>query len=676
MRPSDRPAQPNRRAFLTALGVVPVSLALASCSTGSSSKAPTGPDLSQVDDAVRLQDDLYRHINGKWLDSFQLPPDKTSVSTFSDIDDHVQDQLRAVLDKIHDPKDGTDEQRMRDIYDARMDTAAFDTLGMTPLQPWFDKADQAVTRADLAKLMGQMPIAGVVGIGVSIDAKDSTKYVPEISQSGPGITAKYYSDPAFAKYLAAYRTLLQALATGAGFPDPAGTTNRLIDLETKIAAAFWDPTKTRDADLTYNPMSWDQLVALGPGFDWDPWLAGTSNRPKELFARVVVGEPSFITAIARIWTETDEATWREYLKMAMLRKYAKYLKKDLSDANFEYLKATTGVAERPELWKSAVGAVDNYLGEPLGKLYVDAYFPADAKNRAKDLVNNLLAAYHENFANSSWMSPATRDAAIAKLNKITVKIGYPDKWRDYSGLKITRGKLIESVIAVELFESQYSMNKLGNPVDKSEWGMTPQTVNAYYEASSNSINFPAGILQAPAFDKDAAAAVNYGAIGAIIGHEIGHGFDDQGSKYDGDGNRVDWWTQHDKDLFQAKVNQLIAQYNGLVPAGLGPDQHVNGQLTVGENLADLRGLMISLAAYRIAEKKDDPDYTAMFQSWARYWREKQTPEALEQQLANDPHSPGEFRCNQVVRNLPEFYRTFGVTPSDKLFLAEDQRVSL
>ena len=677
MSSSRRPVQLDRRSFLVALGAVPVVATLASCNgNDSASKPPAGPDLSGMDRAVRPQDDLFRHVNGTWLRTYQLPPDKTSFGTFAEVSDRVEGQLKDVIAGIEDPKDGTPEQQIRDLYDARMDEATLDKLGLTPLSGLFAQIDGAATKPDLAKVMGALPLGGLIGLGITVDEKNSNAYLPSIGQSGLGMSEQYYSKPQFAQYLAAYSTLLGKLAAGGGLPDPNGSAQRVLDLEKQIAAAFWDNVRTRDSDATYNLKSWDEVKALAPQFDWEPWLSGSTDRPKELFAKIVVAEPSFVTSAGQIWAATDIAIWRDYLKLALLRSYAKYMTKALSDANFEYVKVTAGVQQRPELWKSAVGVVDGNLGEVLGKLYVAKYFPAEAKDRAKQLVDNLLAAYRQNFRNSSWMSPPTRDAAIAKLGKITVKIGYPDKWVDYSKVKVTRGKLVESLLAITAFEAKRSMNKLGTPVDKTEWGMTPQTVNAYYDVTSNSINFPAAILQAPFFDKDAEAAVNYGAIGAVIGHEIGHGFDDQGSKYDGDGNRKDWWTPQDKAAFDAKTKQLIAQYDGLVPEGLPPTDHVNGALTVGENLADLRGLMISLAAFRIDLKTDKPNYTDMFLAWGRNWREKQTTQYTESLLADDVHSPSEFRCNQVVRNLPEFYQTFGVKEGDKLFLAQDQRVSL
>ena len=675
---SSGPARLGRRSFLIALGAVPVAAALVACDRDDTKPKPlTGPDLSGVDQAVRPQDDLYRHINGTWLRTYQMPPDKVSYGTFAEVSDRVEGQLREVIDGIHDPEDGSEAQQIRDLFDARMDLDTLEALGTTPLQPLFDRIDGAATKADLAQVMGALPLGGLIGIGIGIDRKDSNAYIATVGQSGIGMSEQYYDDPQFADQLAAYRTLLNTLATGAKLADGAG--ERTLDLETRIAAAFWDNVRTRDADATYNLMSWDEMTALAPEFDWDPWLKGVTDRPKDLFAKVVVGEPSFVTAAGALWKEVPTDTWREWLKLALLRQYAKYLNTELSDANFDYLKATVGIEQRPDLWKSAVGVVDANLGEQLGKLYVEKHFPPKAKKSAEQLVDNLLAAYRENFRNSEWMSPKTREAALAKLDKITVKIGYPDKWVDYSKLKITRGKLVESLLAIEAFEAERAVNKLGTRVDKTEWAMSPQTVNAYYQPTSNSINFPAAILQPPFFDPDALPAVNYGAIGATIGHEIGHGFDDQGAKYNGEGNREDWWTPEDLKAFEAKTKQVVDQYNTLVPQGLPPDSHVNGELTVGENLADIRGLMISLAAFRIEEGKagrNTPDYTPLFQSWGRNWREKQTEQALAQQVATDPHSPGEFRCNQVVRNLPEFYTTFGVQESDTLFLPEDQRVTL
>ncbi|WP_330183428.1 M13 family metallopeptidase [Nocardia sp. NBC_01503] len=680
---SERPFALDRRRFLIALGVLPTAALLPSCSKTEPANAATrliGPDMSGSNPAIRPQDDLYRFVNGKWLDEYQLPADKVSFGTFDEVQDRVRDQLKDIITGIHNPKSGTDEQKIRDLYDARLDTDEIEKLAMQPLQDLFAQIDGAQTKADLAKVMGALPGVGLIGLGVGADPKNSNAYLPHVVQSGTGLEQQYYTKPENADKLTAYRTFMAQIAGGAGFADPVGMSGRVVDLEGRIAAAQWNNVKLRDTDASYNPRTWAELVALAPEFDWDPWLAGNTDRPKNLFDKVNVGQPSFMTAAGQLWQQVDIADWRDYLKLGLVRGYAPYLPKAINDANFEFnFTVMSGVKQRPERWKSAVATVSGNLGDPLGKLYVDKHFPPAAKERALAMVDDLRAAYRENFQNSGWMSPPTRTAAIAKLDKIDAKIGYPDKWEDYSRVTVTRGKLIESLRAISEFEAKRMFDRLGTPVDKTEWGMSPQTVNAYYNASANEIVFPAAFLQPPFFDKDALPAVNYGAGGAVIGHEIGHGFDDQGAKYDGDGNLHDWWTPEDKAAFEAKTKLLIDQYNALVPTGLPADQHVNGELTVGENLADLRGLEISIAAYRMLEKRtgtDNPDLKPMFESWGRTWRTKMTDEALEQQIAGDPHSPAEFRCNQVVRNLADFYATYEVKEGDKEFLPPDQRVSL
>ncbi|WP_278264546.1 M13 family metallopeptidase [Nocardia sp. AG03] len=668
----------DRRAFLIAMGLVPVAATLASCATDDPTVRLTGVDMGGGDLTIRPQDDLYRHVNGAWLRDYQLPPDKASVGAITDANDRTLDQLRAIIEGISDPEQGSEAQQIKDLYDARLDLDEIERLGITPLAGLFEAIDKAPGKPELARVMAEAPIAGLIGMGIGIDRKNSKAYIPSVSQSGLTLGEQYYRKPEFAAQLAGYQTYLEKLAAGLGLADPVGVAQRTVDLEKRIAAGHWDSVRLRNTDATYNLMSWQELTQLGPQFDWDPWLAGMTDRPKSLFDKMVVGQPSFITAAAQLWAEVDIAIWRDYLKVQVAENYARFLPKAIADARFDFVgRVLSGLTEKPEMWRSAVGVVDDNLGEPLGKLYVDKHFPPAAKERALAMVADLRAAYHDNFTNSSWMSQPTREASIAKLDKIVAQIGYPDKWVDYSSVKITRGRLIESLLAINTFESRRAFARLGTEVDKSEWSMSPQTVNAYYSPTTNQIVFPAAYLQPPFFDKDAQDAVNYGAVGSTIGHEIGHGFDDQGSKYDGDGNRRDWWTPEDRAAFEAKTQQIIEQYDVLVPEGAPEGQHVNGALTVGENLADLRGLQIALAAYRkVAERTGvEPDYQSMFFSWARQWRDKQTEEATLQGL-QDTHSPNEFRCNQVVRNIAEFYSTFEVKDGDKLFLAQDQRVTL
>ncbi|WP_067695793.1 M13 family metallopeptidase [Nocardia jejuensis] len=684
MTSSGRPVGLDRRRFLIALGLVPTAAWAAACTKDDTSdKAVTtplqGPDLSGADPAVRPQDDLYRSVNGKWLKEYQLPPDKVSFGTFDEVGDRVQQQLKEIIEGIKDPKAGTAEQQIRDLYDARMDVDEIEKLGMTPLAAEFEQIDKAATKADLAKVMGSLPIGGLIGLGVGADRKNSNANVPSVGQSGIGLGEKYYRKPELADKLAGYKTFMEKIAAGAGLTDPTAAAGRVVDLETRIASGFWDSVKLRNAEATYNKMSWKDMVALGPQFDWDSWLSGNTDKPKNLFDTMIVGQPSYLTHAGNLWHDVDLAVWKDYLKLYLVRENARYLPKAIADANFDFFGTVmNGLEQRPERWKSAVATVDEAVGEQLGKLYVDKHFPPEAKKRALAMVDDLVAAYKDNFTNSSWMTQPTRDAALAKLAKMGVKIGYPDKWEDYTGLTITRGKLIESLRAVNTFGAKKMFDRLGKPVDKSEWGMSPQTVNAYYTPVNNEIVFPAAFLQPPFFDPAAQEAVNYGAGGAVIGHEIGHGFDDQGSKYDGDGNLKDWWSADDRAAFESRTKKLIEQYNVLVPEGLAPDKHVDGELTLGENVADNRGLQMSLAAYRIAQKRanvDQPDYTPMFESWGRNWRDKSTTEYQENLLANDTHSPGEVRANQTVRNQPEFYATYGVKEGDKLFLPQDQRVS-
>ncbi len=676
-----RPFRLDRRGFLIALGLAaPAAALLGSCSADSTPPVRlTGADLGGADPAIRPQDDLYRHVNGAWLRDYQLPPDKSAVGAITDADDRTLERLRGIIEGIEDPAPGTNGQRIRDLYDARLDLAEIERLGLTPMTGFYSAVDGAADKSALAGVMAGLPIDGLMAIGVGVDRRDSSAYVPSIGQSGIGLGEQYYRRPEYAPQVAAYTTYLERLAEGVGLADPAGVARRVVDLETRIAAAHWDNVRSRDADATDNPMSWTELIHSAPGFDWDRWLAGSTDRPRELFARIVVEQPSFVTAASALWAEVDIAVWREYLKLHVTDAYARFLPPRFADARFDFFGRTLGgLREKPPMWQSAVGVVDQNLGEELGELYVAEYFPPEAKQRARAMVDDLLSAYRQDFTDSSWMSPPTRAAALAKLDRMTVKIGYPDVWRDYSGLTVTRGKLIESLYAITRFENARAFARLGTPVDKKEWVMSPQTVNAYYSPPNNEIVFPAAYLQPPFFDKDATAAVNFGAVGATIGHEIGHGFDDQGAKFDGDGNRRDWWTEEDLRAFQERTARLVGQYDQLTPEGLDPAvYHVDGALTVGENLADLRGLRIALAAYRIAARRDgvEPDLREMFFAHARAWRQKQTKATTIERL-QDSHAPNEFRCNQVVRNLAEFYDAFGVTPADALFLPPDQRVTV
>ncbi|WP_018177812.1 M13 family metallopeptidase [Jongsikchunia kroppenstedtii] len=679
----------DRRAFLTAtLGLAASAAVLAACG-GSSSSKKVGPDLSGADPAIRPQDDLFRAINGTWLRDTPIPPDKSGIDTFSDLSDEAQKNLKSILEGIGSNATG-DDRKIRDLYDSYLDTATIDRLGLSPIDDLLVAVDRAQTREQLTQVMAQASTQGstdLLTIQVAPDPKDATQYLPNLNQSGLGLPDEsYYREPDYADTRAAYVAMLQKFATLAAMPDPAGTAQRMLALETAIAKGQWDNVRTRDAQATYNPRTWTEFTASAPGIDWAIWRSAVGATEQQ-FEKVVLAEPSYFTAVAQVWSTAAINDLREYVRLSIIRDFSAYLPKAYSDAQFAFYKGTlSGLKQQPDRWKNGVKLVDSTLGEALGRRYVDKYFPANAKKQALELVDNLLAAYRASFATLSWMTEPTRQAAIAKLNKITVKIGYPDSWRNYDAVTINKSTLIANLRSATSAENTRQLNKLGKPVDRGEWQMTPQTVNAYYDPSYNEIVFPAAVLQAPFFSPDAEPEVNYGGIGGVIGHEIGHGFDDQGSQYDGDGNLRDWWTPADRAAFDQKTKALIAQYNVLVPAGLAPNQHVDGALTVGENLADLGGLSISIAAYKIATKQQGPSQqqptadparlTQLFQSWARIWRGKDTPERMVSLLATDPHSPNEFRCNQVVRNLATFHSTFNVQPSDKEYLAPADRVTV
>ncbi|QBS46187.1 M13 family metallopeptidase [Nocardia sp. CS682] len=678
----------DRRTLLIALAAIPVSVTLMTGCSGRPQNG-SGSDLEEVDTMVRPQDDLYRHINGRWLREYQLPPDKSAYGTGFEVADRVQQQLEAIIDTIRDPAPGSDQQKIRDFYDACLDTEAAERLGLTPIADLLGSIDGAATKGDLARVMASIALelpydnalaaCSLFAMVVFPDSKDSATYRPQLGQAGLRFKASFYQSPAMADQRSAYRVFLEKIARSAGFADPSGMARRTFDLEDRIAAAHWDEVRNRDASATYNPRSWQELIEMGPGFEWDSWLAAYSDKPS-LFSKIVIAQPSYITSAARLWSEVDIAEWRDYLRLGVVREFAPHLNQEFSDASFDFFERTRGgQTQRPRDEETALATVSTYLDQLLGKEYVGQHFPPASRAHADELIANIVSAYRESFARADWMSQATRDAAIAKLNKLTIKTGYPDTWRDYVELSITAGHRVANIRATMRHEWKQMFAKLGAPVDKFEWKMAPQEVNASYDWNNNAILIPAGMLQPPFFDPDAEPAMNYGGIGAIIGHEIGHGFDDQGSRFDGDGNLRDWWTPADRAAFDERAEALIAQYDSLVPSGLGPEHHVNGALTVGENLADLRGLTMALAAFRRAERSrgnETPDYTNVFLAFARARRAKLRPEQQIRQLAADPHAPNEFRCNQVVRNIDEFYTAFDVKEGDGLFLPPDRRVIL
>jgi predicted metalloendopeptidase len=654
----------------------------------------SGIDLSYVDDDARPQDDLFGHVNGRWLADHDIPPDRATDGAFRLLADRAEEQVRDLIVEASERggQEGSDEQRVGDLYGSFMDTETVARVGVQPLLDELATIDAAADPTALAAVLGELQRTGVgggTGLYVDTDSKDSTRYLLHLSQSGLGLPDEsYYRDAKHADILAAYPghiARMLALALGEE-PQPnewEATAERIVALETKIAAAHWDVVKRRDADLTYNLRAFTDLTAEAPGFDWAGWIAAIGTTP-EAAAEVVVRQPDFLTAFAALWADEDLEDWKRWLRWRVISARSSMLTDELVAENFDFYGRTlSGTEEIRDRWKRGVALVENLMGDAVGKLYVERHFPPDAKARMDELVANLREAYRVSISDLDWMTPETRERALAKLDKFTPKIGYPVRWRDYPGLVIDRADLYGNYKRGNAVGYDRELAKLGGPVDRDEWFMTPQTVNAYYNPGMNEIVFPAAILQPPFFDAEADDAANYGGIGAVIGHEIGHGFDDQGAKYDGDGNLVDWWTDSDRAEFGSRTEALIAQYEDFTPRQLSGGQHVNGAFTVGENIGDLGGLSIALLAYELSlGGKPAPVIDGLtgvqrvFFGWAQVWRTKSRDAEAIRRLAIDPHSPPEFRCNGVIRNIDAYYEAFDVDESDALYLDPEQRVRI
>ncbi|MHA3024521.1 M13 family metallopeptidase [Mycobacterium sp. BMJ-28] len=645
----------------------------------------SGIDLSFVDTEVRPQDDLFGHVNGRWLADYEIPADRATDGAFRTLADRAEEQVRDLILESAESGGAGDQQRIGDLYASFMDTATVDRRGLAPLLDELAPIDAAADADSLAAVLAGLQRTGVsggTGVYVDTDSKDSTRYLLHLSQSGLSLPDEsYYRDPQHAAILAAYPAhIARMLALVDQDGDHAGTAARIVALETKVAAAHWDVVKRRDADLTYNLRKFAELPTEAPGFDWPGWAGALGVSPAE----VVVRQPDFLTAFAALWSGEPLADWKAWLRWRVISSRASLLTDALVAENFDFYGRTlSGTEAIRDRWKRGVALVENLMGDAVGKLYVDKHFPPTAKARMDELVANLREAYRVSITNLAWMTPETRDRALAKLDKFTPKIGYPARWRDYSALVIDRADLYGNYQRGYAVEYDRELAKLGGPVDRDEWFMTPQTVNAYYNPGMNEIVFPAAILQPPFFDADADDAANYGGIGAVIGHEIGHGFDDQGAKYDGDGNLLDWWTDADRAEFGLRTKALIEQYESFTPRALDAGHHVNGAFTVGENIGDLGGLSIALLAYELSlGGKEAPVIDGLsgvqrvLFGWAQVWRTKSRDAEAIRRLATDPHSPPEFRCNGVIRNIDAFYDAFEVAESDELYLEPDLRVRI
>ncbi|GAB3615721.1 M13 family metallopeptidase [Okibacterium endophyticum] len=655
-------------------------------------RSASGIDITELDSSVRPQDDLYRHVNGRWLDRTEIPDDKARWGSFHMLAEEAEKAVQAIIIEAQDARPGTEERKVGDLYASFMNTDRINQLGASPISDQLElvrNIDSIPALLSTLALLERQGVGGFVQLFVDNDPGNPERYLVFFEQGGISLPDEsYYRDEKFAEVRAAYRAHVERMfdLIVDDIPAWAGTAadvaGRAFDLETRLAAHHWDNVTTRDSVRTYNLHSLADALALADGVDLGVWIDALEAAPGT-FNEIVVREPSFLSGLASLLTEENLPLWRSWLAWKVVHSAAPYLSDAFVDENFDfYGKTLTGTPQMRERWKRGVALVEGAMGEAVGKVYVDRHFPPQAKEQMDVLVANLVEAYRQSIGSLEWMSPETRRRALEKLEKFTPKIGFPVKWRDYAELHIAHTDLVGNVRRAARFEWNRELGKIGKPLDRDEWFMTPQTINAYYNPGFNEIVFPAAILQYPFFDESRDAAANYGAIGAVIGHEIGHGFDDQGSRYDGDGRLTDWWTEADREAFEERTKSLIEQYNALAPAQV-PDHHVNGALTIGENIGDLGGLSIAWKAYLISlGGREAPVIDGLtgaerfFLSWAQAWQQKGRDEETIRLLSIDPHSPNEFRCNQIVRNIDAFYDVFGVTENDGLWLAPEKRVSI
>jgi putative endopeptidase len=646
----------------------------------------SGIQRDELDPGVRPQDDLFRHVNGKWIARSEIPSDKARYGSFYVLAEEAERNVRAIIEEAQQAEPGTEQRKIGDLYASYMDEERIESLGAAPLEPLLAEVAAVDSIADLLSTLGKLERGGTSGffqLFVDNDPGNPERYLVFLEQAGIGLPDEsYYREEKFAEIREKYVAYLERILGLAGLDSPAERAARVFALESDLAGHHWDNVRTRDSEATYNLTTWDGLTALAAGVDLERWRSAI-DMPENALDELVVREPSFVSALETVLTEDRLDDWRDWLSWQVVRSNASYLSQEFVDTNFDFYGRTlSGTPELRARWKRGVSMVEGSLGEAVGKVYVERHFRPEAKAEMDELVDNLIEAYRQSITTLEWMTPQTRERALDKLGKFTPKIGFPVKWRDYSTLDIVADDLLANVRATNEFEFQRELGKIGQPLDRDEWFMTPQTINAYYNPGFNEIVFPAAILQYPFFDETRDNAANYGAIGAVIGHEIGHGFDDQGAKYDGDGRLTDWWSAEDKAAFEERTASLIEQYNALSPQQV-PDHHVNGALTIGENIGDLGGLAIAWKAYLISLDGQEPPVIdgltgpqRFFLSWAQAWQLKARDAEVIRLLSIDPHSPNEFRCNQIVRNIPDFYTAFDVTEQDALWLAPEERVTI
>ena len=632
---------------------------------------------------IRPQDDLFGHVNGRWLDETEIPSDRSSWGPFVQLADAAEAQVREIIEELAGADRDTlddDARKIADLYASFMDEETINRRGLRPVRPLLEAVSALRDVRDLTAFLGEFERIGghgLFGSYVDTDNKNSDRYLFNLVQGGLGLPDEsYYRDDKFAEVRDKYVAYLTRLLELADQPDAAASAATVLEIETRLAAGHWERAETRDVQKTYNLTTASELRELCPSFDWDAYVTNLGGNDETL-NESCVRQPSYFAHLSTVLDEVPIEDWKAWLAVRVLRSAAAYLPDEFVETNFDFYGRTlNGTPELRARWKRGVALVEGAIGEAVGKEYVARHFPPRSKQLMDELVANLLAAYRESISQLDWMTEETKQRAYDKLDTFRPKIGYPEKFRDYSALQVRPDDLLGNVAATAAFETDRELNKIGSLVDRDEWFMLPQTVNAYYNPGTNEICFPAGILQKPFFDPDADEAENYGGIGAVIGHEIGHGFDDQGAQYDGAGNLNDWWTPEDKAAFEVKSKALIEQYNAFEPRSL-PGEKVNGALTVGENIGDLGGLTIGHKAFLIARGGEATleERRALFMNWSYCWRTKRRKEQEQQYLTIDPHSPPEFRAN-IVRNLDEFHEAFGTAEGDGLWLDPEQRVRI
>ena len=654
----------------------------------SEAQLSSGIDRNYFSQELTPAQDLFGFANEGWVKAKPIPEDKARFGVFDELHDAAEIAVRHIIEEFQSAPAGSSERKVGDLYASFMDTTRISSLGATPLAPWLARVQAVNSKEELFTLIGEFQrqgIGGFVGLYVDNDRENTEIYRLFVEQGGLSLpNESYYREAQFAPILEAFTQHIVTMLSLAKVEEPQAKAQAILDLETKIAAGHWDNVASREATKTYNQKSWTDFTAL-----WSAnapllnlWLeAGKIS--SALVEQLVVRQPSFIEHFGTLLDSVDLSVWKSWLQWQVVTSLAAYLSDEFVDANFDFYGRTlSGVPTNRDRWKRAISFTEGVMGEEIGRAYVARYYPAETKAKMDELVAMLVEAYRQSITELEWMSAQTRERALEKLKSFTPKIGHPEKWRKYDSLPVSAEDLIGNVVASHEFELAYQMKKLAGPVDRGEWHMTPQTINAYYNPGMNEIVFPAAILQAPFFDPNRDAAANYGAIGGVIGHEIGHGFDDQGSRYDGQGRLKDWWTEEDRTAFEERTSVLIDQFNALSPREC-PGLFVNGALTIGENIGDLGGLSIAWKAYVLSLEGQEPPVIdgltgaeRFVLSWAQIWKYQARPAEAERLLAIDPHSPPEFRVNQIVKNVDVFYEAFAVNEGDPMWMSPKERVRI